>query len=217
MFEKSYKKGLTAPKKDTEGLQVRDMFQTPAYATDLLIPFIPKDIVNVWEPACGSGKISRQLRKAGYTVYETDIKHTNPENAINFLDGGTRNVPGKFSIITNPPFSIKERFVERCFEYQVPFALLINADYSQQLINWMNRGCEKIVPTARISYLTPNIVRRVNDKLGTSYETIDDIPMHTIYKFSSAQFHSLWLTWRFGLGRTETFIPLSVEDRKNNI
>src|SRR5664279_2775183 len=38
--------------------QGRDLFQTPYYATELLIPFIPKRIRWIWEPACGKGKIS---------------------------------------------------------------------------------------------------------------------------------------------------------------
>jgi hypothetical protein len=205
----------------------------------------------VWEPACGSGKISRQLRKAGYTVFETDLFHSDPYKVMNFLEDGLRDIPGKFSIITNPPFSIKERFVEKCFEYERPFALLINADYSQQQIGWIQRGCEKIIPTARISYITPNVLRRihegevwnlVSDKKECSslreyqekfmpiwvadlwvhhevhnYTSIDDVPTELLFKYSSSQFHSLWLTYGFNLGRTETFVDLSVNERRTNI
>src|SRR3989304_3666985 len=33
--------------------------------------------------------------------------------------------PSKFCIITNPPYSMKEEFLERCYRWKVPFALLM--------------------------------------------------------------------------------------------
>jgi hypothetical protein len=216
-FKKVYKKGLTGAKKDIEGVQARDMFMTPAYATDLLIPFIPKEIKVVLEPACGTGKISRQLRNAGYTVFESDLLSSDPTKVRNFLTDLWYEMPELFSIITNPPFSIKNLFVERCFEYGVPFALLVNADYSQEQINWIERGCEKIIPKARISYITPNVINRVNTGEGTSFRTVDDIPMELLYKYSSAQFHSMWLTYGYNLGKTETFVELPTKERRYNI
>jgi hypothetical protein len=217
MSETEYKKPITTTRKAPEEQQLRDTFQTPAYATDLIIPFIPKDIKQVWECAYGNGKISRQLRKSGYTVFESDLKSYDPAKVYNFISDPKKNLPEKISIITNPPFSIKELFVEKCFEYWVPFALLVNADYSQQNINWVRRGCEKIIPTARISYITPNVIKRVNTGETTDYTCIDDIPVSLLHKYSSAQFHSMWITWGFNLGRTETFVDLSVEQRRNNL
>ena len=211
-------KPVTTARKAPDEQQIRDTLQTPNYAIDLLIPFIPKDIVFAWEPACGEGKISGRLRQSGYTVFESDIKHTNPENQYNFITGEfKRDLPEKILIITNPPFSIKDMFIERCFEYDKPFALLINADYSQWQIDLIRRGCEKIIPTSRIAYITPNIVKRVNEGEGTHFLAINDIPQEFLYKYSNAQFHSMWLTHGFNLGRTETFVDLTTEQRKNNI
>ena len=256
MTDTDYKlafKKMTVARKAPEEQQVRDLFMTPNYAIDLLIPFIPKEIPFVWEPACGTGKISGQLRKSGYTVFESDIKHDNPEQQVNFLTGELRHLPEKISIITNPPFSVKDLFIERCFEYGVPFAMLINADYSQKTIDWIKRGCEKIIPTARIAYITPNILKRIHEgevwKLvendypthtlksikedGTdvwnwilekdefkevhNYKSIDETPMNFLYEYSSAQFHSMWLTWKFNLGQSETFVDLPIEQRRYNI
>jgi hypothetical protein len=210
-------KPITTTRKAPDEQQVRDCFQTPAYATDLLIPFIPKDITQIWEPAYGGGKISRQLRKSGYTVFESDLKSDDPSKIFNFISGENKVLPEKISIITNPPFSVKDMFIEKCFEYGKPWALLINMDYSQWHIDLIKRGCEKIIPDARISYVTPLIVSRVNEKEGTDYLTVDDIPMELLYKYTSAQFHSGWMTWGFGLGRTETFVDLPIEQRRYNI
>jgi hypothetical protein len=210
---------MTQAKHAPEQQQVRDTFQTPKYAIDLLIPFIPKHITHVWECAAGGRKISGQLLKSGYMVLETDIKGAEGVEVHNFINDEPRTDidPEKFSIITNPPFSIKELFINKCFEYGVPFALLINADYSGRQIALIKRGCEKIIPTSRISYITPNIIKRINDEEGTSFSSLEEIPQGLLYKYSSPQFHSMWLTYGYNLGRTETFVDIPIKERKNNI
>lgn len=195
-------KRITRPAQDTERVLFRDTFQTPNYATDLLVPFIPKVSI-IWEPACGNGKISKRLQYHGFSTFCTDISF-NPDVTDlvwNFVTDGEirRYYPNSlynFAIVTNPPYSIKTQFIERAFEYNVPFAFLINADYSGQQINWIERGCEKIIPNRRINYITPT---------GRQGET------------SGSQFHSMWLTYGFGLGRTETFVDLPIKEIKENI
>ena len=193
-------KPITTPPKTPSVPQGRDTFQTPNYATELLIPFIPKDIKNIWEPAAGENKIVHVLEEHGYSVFASDIR--DPLNClhdanVNFLTQDFDiGILGLECIITNPPFSVKAEFIERAFEYGVPFAFLINADYSGQQIDWIRKGCEKIIPTRRIDYITPT---------GRNGDT------------SASQFHSMWLTYGFGLGKTETFVELSNKDKKENI
>lgn len=177
--------------------QGRDSFQTPNYAVDLLVPFIPKDIKMIWEPAAGGGKIADRLRTHHFRVWSTDIYiGAKVHELVNFLDGQI-NFPFE-CIITNPPFSLKIDFFEKCMEYDMPFALLIPADYAGWNITaCRSMGCEKIIPTRRVDYITPS------GKSGESGHTAD--------------FHSMWLTWGFGLGKTETFVELSLEWKKNNI
>ncbi len=168
------------PKKGQEetpnSVQGRDLFQTPNYATELLVPFIPKYIKHIWECACGKLKISNFLTDL-YPYYNKDIR-------------------SKSAIVTNPPYSLKRKFYERCKYHGVPFALLIPADYCGWIIDAIRLdGCEKIIPTRRIDFITPT---------GKSGKT-----GHTSY------YHSLWLTWGFGLGKSETFVELSIEQKKN--
>lgn len=179
-------------------LQGRDNFQTPNYAVDLLIPFIPDNIdVLIWEPACGKGKISKRLEYHGYRVLSSDIYddlHT--DRIINFLDSNL-DFEKNFgtAIITNPPFSIKRKFYEKCLWYGLPFALLIPADYSGWIIKAVQDGAEKIIPTRRIDYITPT---------GLSGAT-----GHTSY------YHSMWLTKGFNLGKSETFVELTNKMKEN--
>ena len=194
-----YKPVTTAPKTPNEP-QGRDTFQTPNYATDLIIPYIPKSVKRIWEPAAGEGRLAGRLEQSGYRVWRSDIRKLNEKTTIyNFISEEVLEFPidgYNLAIITNPPFSIKEEFIERCLEYNIPWALLINADYSGKQIDWIKRGCEKLIPNRRIDFITPT---------GRNGKT------------SSSQFHTMWLTYGFNLGKTETFVELSLKDKKENI
>jgi len=193
------------PQKETlDKSQPRDLFQTPDYAIDLLIPFIPNNINNIWECAMGEGKIAKRLASKKYEVYCSDIrpseKYWNSEH--NFLTDQPFEITRwityeeSFCIITNPPYSLKRKFFKKCIEYGVPFALLISADYSLWTIDAIRKyGCEKIIPDHRIDFITPT---------GKSGAT-----GHTSY------FHSLWLTRYFNLEKTETFVELTKEMKQN--
>lgn len=64
----------------------------------------------VWEPACGTGHISRELEKAGYDVISTDLIYRGygEKEPLNFLEY-EENIED--DIITNPPYSYSTQFV----------------------------------------------------------------------------------------------------------
>jgi hypothetical protein len=170
--------------------QGRDKFQTPNYATELLVPFIPKYIHNIWEPACGEYKITNVLREHGYNIISTDIMYGENYNFFSLYTTFKSD-----AIITNPPFSLKRRFYDHANKWGIPFALLIPADYSGWVIDAIKNGAEKIIPTRRIDYITPS------GKSGKSGH--------------SSNFHSMWLTVGFALGKTETFVELTNKMKEN--
>lgn len=191
-----------------EESQGRDNFQTPNYAVDLLIPYIPKHITSIWEPAAGGGKITMRLLSQTQNIFvsSSDIKDTVfPTAKFNFLSDDRdwvidswveKRIP--FCIITNPPFSLKKQFFEKCIKYDIPFALLIPFDMSQWLCRaFYEDECQALIPDRRINYITPT---------GKSQLT-----GHT------ANFHSFWLTKGFNLPHQMTFVNLSLEEMKNNI
>ena len=73
--------------------------------------------------------------------------------------------------------------------------MLIPTDYCGWIIRAIQDGAEKIIPTRRIDYITPSGLS------GASGH--------------SANFHSMWLTKGFNLGRTETFVELTKEMKEN--
>lgn len=176
--------------------QPRDLFQTPNYAIDLLVPFIPKNTFEIWECAAGELKISNRLKDYGYRVISTDIRALPGVSELNFLEKIQNLVENPPAIITNPPYSLKRKFFERCIEYDIPFALLISADYSLWTIDAIRKyGCEKIIPDHRIDFITPT------GKSGATGNT--------------SYFHSLWLTRYFNIGKTETFVELTKKMKEN--
>jgi len=228
------------PQKENAGeRQERDFFQTPNYATDLLLPHVPKGAL--WSPAAGDGKIG--ARFTDRPVFQTDIV-----TGFNFL----ADVPDfHFDLIVeNPPFSLKRKFYEKCRSYKVPFALLLPIDLCGWLLNAINEdGCQWLVPTRRIDYLTPNILQNIHE--GQVFETIkptvnglskkefinqfperwaeylsvyselhnykilSDAPNWLLAKYSSAQYHSGWLTHKFNLPRQITVVELTNEQKQN--
>jgi hypothetical protein len=178
--------------------QPRDMFQTPNYATDILIPFIPGSNPVIWECSSGNGKISQRLEQKGFTVFSSDINESDIyENMkLNFLTEEFPHLSYIACIITNPPYSLKRQFFNKCLNYKIPFALLISGDYSLWTIDAIRKyGCEKIVPDHRIDFITPTGLSGANG--------------HSSY------FHSYWLTYGFELGKSETFVELTKEMKKN--
>jgi hypothetical protein len=189
------------PQKGTlDKSQPRDLFRTPRYGTDIILPYIPKHITQIWECAAGECYISEYLNELGYDVISTDIRGDELEGVDyhNFL---TDEIPSevdlsKCAILTNPPYSLKRKFFNKCVEHNMPFALLLSSDYCQWTIDAIRKdGCEKVVPYRRINFITPTFK---SEKTG-----------------STAYFHTLWMTRYFNIGKTETFVELTKKQREN--
>lgn len=242
------------PQKQTREPQIRDNFQTPFYAIDILIPFLTeKD--RAWDGCAGingEGQITKRLEQHNIEIYGSDIR--GEYNLCNFLIEKPDFIDLVDVIVMNVPFSLKKNFWERCEQYGKKYAILVPADYSAWIIDAIKFGCEKIIPNRRINYIPPNIALTVkrgelfeqhiridfpqHKKLKDvgkeeyiwdafykkydwydkyEYEHISNIPSNLIAKYSQSQFHSMWLTKGFFLGKTETFIDLSLSAIKNII
>ena len=91
-----------------------DYYSTNPIAIDYLLEH--EDFSeNVWECACGSGKLSERLKENGFNVKSTDLIYRGygEKEGIDFLfqdqvfDG---------DIITNPPYNLALEFVEKALE-----------------------------------------------------------------------------------------------------
>lgn len=93
-----------------------DQCQTPPYALTPLLPFLHPSS-KIWEPACGEGSLVTAMKEAGLQVQGTD-----------WLTGHDyfEYEPDDWDLsITNPPYSLKYKWLERSYELRKPFALLV--------------------------------------------------------------------------------------------
>lgn len=94
-----------------------DELYTPDYAIEPLLKYLPKDKI-MWECTdFGESNITKLLKQHDYKVISTH------KDNFDFLT----DVPNfDFDIIiTNPPYSLKNDFLKKCYEYDKPFCLLL--------------------------------------------------------------------------------------------
>lgn len=155
-------------------------FQTPSEALEPLYPYLKKEWV-IWEPATGKRNLELALCEHNFETIGTDI--------IMGKDFLTTDPPPFDCIITNPPFSLKQQFLECCYELGKPFALLLpittfETKKRQELFK--KYGVEVIFFDKRINFETPNKVEK-----------------------SSAWFATAWFTNGLNIGRQLSFEVLS--------
>lgn len=155
-----------------------DDFQTPKEALLPLIPFLNKNWT-IWECANGKGNLSKGLIEKGFDVVSTDILYD-----FDFL---TQKAEQFDCIISNPPFSLKQEFLERCYELKKPFALLLpltTFETAKRQKLFKQYGLQVIFFNKRINFITPS------------------------GKGSGSWFASAWFTWGLNLPKDLNFVEL---------
>lgn len=151
-------------------------FQTPTQALRPLLPFLNKDWL-IWESACGKGNLVNGLNSEGFLTIGTDIL-----TGHDFLNWK----PEKFDcVMTNPPFSLKDKFIERAYDLGKPFALLMpltTFEGKKRQALFQIYGIEVIFFDKRINFETPD------GKGGGSF------------------FMTAWFTWGLKLGKELNFV-----------
>ena len=107
----------------------RDLYETPEWVTECLLPHIPDYVTRIWEPACGSGKMARVLAKH-CRVTGSDISQ-GPSHDFLMTWAEHDNVRPQ-AIITNPPYNLAQEFIEnalRLKRYGGFVAMLLRTDY----------------------------------------------------------------------------------------
>ena len=95
-----------------------DEFYTPIYAITPIMKYLPPPPVVIWCPFDTEDSLFVKLfREAGYTVIATHI--------INGQDFFEMDIPECDYIISNPPYSVKGKVIERLFNIGKPFAMLV--------------------------------------------------------------------------------------------
>jgi hypothetical protein len=158
-----------------------DACQTPPEAINPLLPYLSEDWT-IWECAKGEGGIVEALYDSGFqSLTASDI--LTGENFFEYE-------PSQWDcIVTNPPYSIKYQWLERCYALGKPFALLLpvetlGAKTAQEFFR--KCGLEVIFMDRRINFKMPN----------------------KGWEGSSAQFPTAWFTYGLNIGQQITFARL---------
>jgi hypothetical protein len=105
----------------------RDLYETPDWVTDALIPHIPRRPCQIWDPACASGKMVRRLR-VHYPVCASDVHETGDDFLM--MD---KAPDGTDMISTNPPYEDAQQFIEHALRLMEPcrglVAMLLRCDF----------------------------------------------------------------------------------------
>jgi len=94
--------------------ETNDYYATDPNTINALLAVEEFDI-NIWEPACGEGHLSKRLIELGKTVISTDLI----DRGYGIPNSDFINSPcaaGGADIITNPPYKYAQEFVERSIE-----------------------------------------------------------------------------------------------------
>lgn len=117
----------------------RDLYETPEWVTEALVPHLANKVFDVWEPAAGSGKMSRCLAaNLADFVYASDIepKFKAQVMAGDFLTYQRWPIIDNVTepaIITNPPYELATEFCEHALKLMEPVqgivAMLLRTDF----------------------------------------------------------------------------------------
>ena len=108
-----------------------DFYPTPSNVTEALMLFLAKQglgVMKIWEPACGSGAMSKVMEAHGHNVFSSDIQYLSfGHETVDYLAAAPK--VNMDAIITNPPFSLAEDFIRKSVSEARVVAMLLKSQY----------------------------------------------------------------------------------------
>ena len=119
---------------------VYDDYMTPKYAWENIKDYIPKD-KTIWEAFYGDGKSGKDFKDMGF-----DVIHS----PIDFYENNLGQI-----IISNPPFSQSKDIMNRLYDIDKPFILILPSSKinTQYFRKWKDKGLQIIIPRKRIQFI----------------------------------------------------------------
>lgn len=149
---------------------------TPIYAVDPILKYIPKDKI-IWCPFDEEwSAFYRRLKEEGYNVVRSSLK-----DGQDFFT----YEPNKWDmIVSNPPFSSKDKVLERLYSFKKPFAILLplNSLQGKTRFKFFTQGIQLLSFDSRISFHKPDSMDIVikGSPFATAYFCKDLLPRDLI-------------------------------------
>lgn len=156
-----------------------DEVYTPFYAVEPILEFIPTDKV-VWCPF-----------DKDWSAFVQCLKARGNEVVYSHIDGGkdffTYEPPYFDLILSNPPFSLKDKILKRCYSFNKPFALLLPVPTLQGKTRgnlFIKHGVELLVFPERVNYHTRGNFDTYTqgNHFGSMYVCRDLLPQPLMFK-----------------------------------
>lgn len=132
-----------------------DEYYTKKEDWESIKDYIPKEKL-IWEAFYGDGKSGEYLKELGFNVINENV---------DFFENNFGDI-----VVSNPPYSIKQKVLTRLKEIDKPFILLmpISTLRTKYFLNLFKNNIQLIIPSKRIQYNKPN-AKKNN---GSPYESI---------------------------------------------
>lgn len=160
---------LTSDKEDNE-------LYSPYYIIDHIIKYLPKDKI-IWTPFdCEWSAFYQRLKEEGYKVVRSSL-----QDGQDFFE----YEPKEWDVIvSNPPFSIKDKVLERLYSFNKPFAILLplNSLQGKTRYKYFRQGIQILSFDARVSYHDKKHMESVvkGSPFATAYFCRDLLPKDLI-------------------------------------
>ena len=127
-----------------------DEIYTPKYALYPLIPFLKKGWI-IRDCAWGKGHLAKNIAESGFNCVGNESK--------DFFNLKKEDLWEEDILITNPPYSKKDEFLQKAYELDMPFAFLMPLTALEGIKRgkmYKENGIQLIIPNRRINFITPN-------------------------------------------------------------
>ncbi len=138
-----------------------DECYTPEYAISPLVPYLKKEWV-IWDCAFGSGKLAEHFKKKGFNV----VGRGDSDFFNEFFNCDI--------VITNPPYSLKDKFLEKAFRIGKPFAFLLPLTTLEGIKRskmFRDKNIQLIIPNKRINFENPIRTKERGNKSSCWFAT----------------------------------------------
>ena len=129
-----------------------DDYMTPKYAWENIIKYIPKNKIT-WEAFYGDGNSGKYLEELGLKVIHEQV---------DFFNNNLGDM-----IISNPPFSLSKEIMNRLYELDKPFILILPASKitTSYFRKWKDKNIQIIIPRKRIHF-----IKKVNGEIPKGWK-----------------------------------------------
>lgn len=157
-----------------------DEYYTPAYAVKPILKYTQK-FQTIWCPFDKkNSEFVKQFSESGHEVIYTHI-----DNGCDFLKVENENIQCD-AIISNPPFSIRTTILQKLFEIDKPFAMLIGVvglfESQKRFDMFKNNKFEIMYLNRRVSFLNQEGKATFNPPFQSVYICHNILPQQLIFE-----------------------------------